>query len=99
MTKADVLSGFSELKICTAYKINGERVDRIPYDINVEFEPIFTSFKGWDEEITASTDFATLPQELKEYITFIEKEVKVPITIISVGPDRSQIIRRANRVK
>jgi len=99
MTKADVLSGFSELKICTAYKINGETVDRIPYDINVEFEPIFTSFKGWDEEITTSTDFATLPQELKEYIAFIEKEVKVPITIISVGPDRSQIIRRDDRIK
>lgn len=94
MTKADVLSGFPKLKICTGYKINGEVVTRIPYDIDADLEPLFKAFRGWNEQISSCTDFNSLPAELKEYITFIENEVDVPVTLISVGPDRSQIIKR-----
>jgi adenylosuccinate synthase len=94
MTKADVMSGFPELKICTTYNVNGELTDKLPYDINSTFLPVYESFTGWDEEISACTQFNNLPPQLKEYITFIEDATKVPITMISVGPDRSQIISR-----
>ncbi len=94
MTKTDILTGFPELKICTHYDIEGERVDRLPYDMSLEIEPVYEKFHGWDEDISSCNEFNALPGELKEYIRFIENEVKLPITIISVGPDRRQIIRR-----
>ncbi len=94
ITKIDVLTGFPELKVCTHYSINGERVDRIPFDLSGEIEPVYKKFQGWNEDISSCTEFMSLPDELKQYIRFIENEVKVPITMISIGPDRSQIIRR-----
>ncbi len=94
ITKIDVLTGFPELKVCTHYRINGEEVGRIPFNMSGQFEPVYKIFQGWKEDISNYTEFKSLPDELKNYIHFIEKEVKVPITMISVGPDRNQIIRR-----
>lgn len=93
MMKGDVLSGIDELKICVKYKINGKELDNLPYSINDEnIEPVYKTFKGWQEDITEIKTFENLPSTLKEYITFIEEFVKVPIKIISVGPDRTQTI-------
>jgi adenylosuccinate synthase len=93
MMKGDVLSGFETLKICTQYKINNQEINDLPYSINDEnIEPIYQTFKGWQEDITEIKTFDNLPYTLKEYITFIEEFVKVPIKIISVGPDRTQTI-------
>ncbi|WP_158211243.1 adenylosuccinate synthase [Myroides phaeus] len=93
MMKADVLSGFETLKICTAYKYKGEEIDHLPYNIEPEnVEPIYTEVKGWKADLTGMTSYEELPSELKEYITFIEKELNVPIKIVSVGPDRTQTI-------
>ncbi len=94
MTKIDVLTGFRELKVCTHYRVNGEEIDRIPFDMSVAIEPVYKCFDGWNENISTCAKFESLPGALKEYIHFIEKEVNVPIRMISVGPDRSQIIKR-----
>jgi adenylosuccinate synthase len=93
MMKGDVLSGFDTLQVCTAYKYKGETIKHLPYNIEPEnVTPIFTEMKGWKADLTGMTTYDELPQELKEYIEFIEKEVEVPIKVISVGPDRKQTI-------
>ncbi|UCG27103.1 MAG: adenylosuccinate synthase [Bacteroidales bacterium] len=92
MTKIDVLSGFPEIKICTGYRIDHKIADRIPFDIGTMSEPVFEKLPGWEEDISKLRDFKSFPEPLKEYIGFIESEVKKPVTMISVGPDRNQII-------
>ncbi len=92
MTKPDVLSEFDTIKVCVAYKINGETTDQLPFDVNIPIEPVYREFKGWKKDITGATTMAELPTELIEYIKFIEAEVQVPFTIVSVGPDRKQTI-------
>ena len=93
MMKGDVLSGFETLKICTAYTYKGEVIEHFPYNIEPEnVEPIYVDIKGWKTDLTKMTTYDELPQEVKDYVSFIEKEVEVPIKIISVGPDRKQTI-------
>ena len=95
MMKGDVLSGFDTLKVATAYNYKGEVIHHLPYNIEEEnVTPIYTEFKGWKQDLTGLTNFDSLPKELKDYIEFIEKEVEVPIKIVSVGPDRKQTITR-----
>ncbi|MFV8226532.1 adenylosuccinate synthase [Christiangramia aquimixticola] len=95
MMKGDVLSGFETLKVCTAYKYKGEEIQHLPYNIEPEnIEPVYTEFKGWKEDLTQMNDAASLPKEFNEYVEFLEKELEVPITIVSVGPDRKQTIKR-----
>ncbi|WP_299395420.1 adenylosuccinate synthase [uncultured Gelidibacter sp.] len=95
MMKGDVLSGFKTLKVCTAYKYKGEEIQHFPYNIEPEYvTPIYTEFKGWNEDLTGMTDASDMPQALVDYIEFLEKELETPITIVSVGPDRKQTIIR-----
>lgn len=95
MMKGDVLSGFETLKVCTAYEYKGKTIHHLPYNIEeANVTPIYTEFKGWNADLTGLTTFESLPQELKEYIAFIEQEVEVPIKVVSVGPDRKQTIVR-----
>ncbi|MDI9258241.1 adenylosuccinate synthase [Flavobacterium sedimenticola] len=95
MMKGDVLSGFDTLKVCTAYNYKGQVIHHLPYNIEEEnVTPIYTEFKGWQADLTGMTSYEVLPIELKEYIEFIEREVEVPIKIVSVGPDRKQTITR-----
>ena len=94
MMKADVLSPFKSIKICTGYKINGEITTQFPYSIddNTVIEPIYKEFKGWEKDLTNVKSINDLPIELMEYIKFIEKETGIPIKIVSVGPDRTQTL-------
>ncbi|MCC9043209.1 adenylosuccinate synthase [Myroides sp. M-43] len=93
MMKADVLSGFETLKICTKYQYKGQEITHLPYNIEPEnVEPIYVEKKGWKADLTGMTEYSQLPEELKEYIKFIEDEVGVPVKIVSVGPDRTQTI-------
>jgi len=93
MMKGDVLSGFETLKVCTAYNYQGAQIDHLPYNIEPEnVTPVYKEFKGWQADLTGMSTYDELPTELKSYIEFIEKEVEVPITLISVGPDRKQTI-------
>jgi len=95
MMKGDVLSGFETLKVCTSYNYKGQTISHLPYNIEPEnITPIYTEFKGWKADLTGMSKYDELPKELKDYIAFIEKEVEVPITIVSVGPDRKQTIMK-----
>jgi adenylosuccinate synthase len=95
MMKGDVLSGFDKIMVCTAYKYKGEVITHFPYNIELEnLEPVYTEFKGWSEDITKIKDFNCLPDNLKEYIDFIEAKLDIPINMVSVGPDRTQTILR-----
>jgi adenylosuccinate synthase len=93
MMKADVLSGFSEIKVCHSYTVEGKEQTGLPYCL-YDIEGLnYRSFKGWNCDITGCSTREELPAELKEYIGYIERETGVPVTIISVGPDRSATIR------
>lgn len=95
MMKADVLSGFETLKVCTAYKYKGEEITHLPYNIEAEnITPIYTEMKGWKEDLTEMEDASQIPAELNDYIDFLERELETPIKIVSVGPDRKQTIFR-----
>ena len=95
MMKADVLSGFKTLKICTSYNYKGEVIEHLPYNIESKnVEPIYTEFEGWSEDLTAMEKDSSLPVSLINYIEFLENELKIPIKIVSVGPDRKQTIFR-----
>ena len=95
MMKGDVLSGFKSLKVCTAYNYKGNVITHFPYNIDPEnIEPIYTDFKGWNEDLTGMSEASQLPGALNDYIDFLEKELEIPITIVSVGPDRKQTIFR-----
>ncbi len=93
MMKADVLSIFDTIRVCTHYEINGERVDYLPFDINdYEITPIFEDLPGWNCDLTGLTSYQEAPSELKSYVDYLEKQLEVPITVVSVGPDRSQTL-------
>lgn len=95
MMKADVLSGFKTLKVCTAYNYKGKEIKHLPYNIEAEnVSPIYSNFKGWEEDLTSMDSVDTLPKALMEYIEFLENELQIPIKIVSVGPDRKQTIFR-----
>jgi adenylosuccinate synthase len=95
MMKSDVLSEFETIKICTAYRYNGQLIDYLPYDLlSGKLEPVYTELKGWLKDITQCTRMEELPEAFLAYVRFIEEQVQVPITILSVGPDRNQTILR-----
>lgn len=95
MMKADVLSGFKTLKVCTAYNYKGQTIDHLPFNIEPEnVSPIYTEMKGWNEDLTGMNSSSQLPKALNDYIDFLEKELELSITIVSVGPDREQTIFR-----
>ncbi|WP_026809040.1 adenylosuccinate synthase [Arenibacter latericius] len=95
MMKADVLSGFETLKICTAYNYEGTQIKHFPYNIEPEHvTPIYTEMKGWAKDLTKMSKADELPDTLLDYISFLEQELEVPIRIVSVGPDRTQTIYR-----
>lgn len=95
MMKTDVLSGFEELKVCTHYLLNGEKIDYMPYDIDPsKVQPLYTSLKGWNQDLTGLKSESEFPAELHEYIAFIEKCLDIRVTYVSVGPDRTQTIIR-----
>jgi adenylosuccinate synthase len=90
-----VLSVFDTIRVCTAYKIDGKVMDKLPYDIvNKVIEPVYIDLKGWKSDLTATTSASEMPQELNDYIGFIERETGVPVSIVSVGPDRKQTLLR-----
>lgn len=95
MMKGDVLSGFKTIKVCTAYNYKGQVIEHLPYNIEAEnVSPIYTEVKGWNEDLTGITDASKMPKALNDYISFLEKQLEIPITIVSVGPDRTQTIIR-----
>ena len=95
MMKSDVLSSIGKINVCVSYNLDKKVIDFFPYDVtSKKITPNYKSFEGWDNDITQIKYEKDLPKELIQYIDFIESFVKVPINIISVGPDREQTIFR-----
>ena len=94
LMKSDVLDTFPTIKACVAYRKNGETLTHFPYDIE-GVEPVYTELKGWQTDLTQLKNEEELPQEFKEYIAFLEKELGVPVKYVSIGPDRDQTITRS----
>ena len=95
MMKGDVLSGFKKIKVCIEYQFKGKSIKHFPFSVNNnELKPIYLEFKGWKEDISKLRDEDSLPKPFLKYVSFLEKELSIPISIISVGPDRTQTIIR-----
>lgn len=93
MMKSDVLDDFDTIQVCTHYLIDGERFDYFPYDINdVEVTPVYEEIKGWNCDLTKLTSYEDAPTALKDYVEYLEQKLEVPITTVSVGPDRTQTL-------
>jgi len=93
MTKADILDSLEELKVCNSYKVNGEEKNYVPFQMNkVDIEPVYKSFAGWQKDITAITEFSALPAEMKNYISYLNEFLGVPVKYISNGPGRDQLV-------
>jgi adenylosuccinate synthase len=97
MMKADVLSNFEEIKVCTHYKLpNGQVTEELPFDINhLKIDPVYNSLAGWKQDLRDIEDFDQMPGELLSYIGYIEQLLGVGIGIVSVGADRTQTIMRS----
>ena len=93
MMKSDVLDGFDTVRACIAYEKGGQQTTDMPYDTE-GWAPVYRDFPGWKQDLTSLTSADQFPQELKDYIRFIEEETETPVTIVSVGPDRAQTISR-----
>lgn len=96
MMKVDVLNIFDEIQVCTHYKLpDGKHTDHMPYDLtDTEVTPIYKTMKGWGDTLSDVRQYENSPQELKDYVTYLETELNVPISFISTGPDREALIMR-----
>lgn len=93
MMKADVLDTFDTIRACTKYKVDGVEQDYMPYDIDgVTIEPVYEDVPGWNKDLTGLSSFADAPEELKNYVNYLEQHLQVPVTTVSVGPDRKQTL-------
>lgn len=94
MMKSDCLDTFGTIKVCTSYIIDGKETDRFPFETAAEIQPVYTEFKGWNTDLTGIRREEDLPQEFKDYLKFIEDYIGVPVSILSLGPDREATIER-----
>ena len=95
MMKTDVLSGFDKILVCTKYKYRGQITENLPYNLSDEsLKPIYKELGGWTEDLRKLKTIDDFPLNLKKYIDFLETELKIPIVIVSVGPDRKETLFR-----
>jgi len=94
MMKADVLSGIDKISVCTHYELNGKRIDFLPFEDNENLVPIYKEINGWEMNLMDLKKIEDAPKEVHDYISYLEDELKVPIKILSVGPDRKQTFIR-----
>lgn len=93
MMKADVLGVFDKIKVCTHYIIDGQRYDYFPYDVNdLEVTPVYEEIEGWNCDLTALDSYENSPTALKAYVEYLEQKLEVPVSVVSVGPDRKQTL-------
>ncbi len=93
MTKADILDGLKELKVCNSYIVNGEEKNYIPFQMNrLKIEAGYKIFKGWNTDVTKFSSFQQMPEEMKTYIDYLDGYLGVPVKYISNGPAREQIV-------
>ena len=94
MMKSDVMNDFDTIRVAEAYEIDGRRVAEFPYDIQDDVKPVYREFKGWKADLRKVRRYEDFPAEFKAYVEYIERETGVPVSIISVGPDRDETIIR-----
>jgi adenylosuccinate synthase len=92
MMKADVMDKFETIKICVGYEINGEVIEKFPFELNDTVKPVYIELPGWQTDLTQLSTQNEFPEEFNNYMNFIEEQVGVPISIASVGPNRAQTI-------
>jgi adenylosuccinate synthase len=93
MTKADILDGLKELKVCNAYKVNGVETNQVPFQMNkMDIAAMYKSFAGWNTNITGVKAFADMPSQMNTYINYLNDFLKVPVKYISNGPGRDQLV-------
>ncbi len=94
MMKSDVLDSFETIKACVAYRVNGVETEDLPYDLSDGVEPVYVELPGWQTDMSGMQSEDEFPEEFNNYVTFLETELEVPVTIVSLGPDRAQTILR-----
>ncbi|MEO6667828.1 MAG: adenylosuccinate synthase [Ferruginibacter sp.] len=93
MTKADILDGLAELKVCNGYEVNGEEKNYVPFQMNrLNINPVYKSFEGWNTIISEINSYENMPDKMKTYINYINEYLKIPVNYISNGPGREQIV-------
>ncbi len=97
IVKLDVLDQLDEIKVCVAYEHNGKRIDDFPYHQTVlhEVTPVYETLPGWKTDLTGITDRADLPTAAEEYLSFIQEQCGMPVTLVGVGPGRKQVVKFA----
>ena len=93
ITKSDVMSGFDSVRVCTSYQSEGKKCDEIPFG-NADIQPVYEDLPGWKENISQLREYSDLPLNLRNYIKFVEEHTGIPVTMVSVGPDREETIFR-----
>lgn len=98
ITKLDVLSGFSKIRVATSYELEGEIIDELPSDFDSlnQVKPVYQDIEGWSEPLSDCTSLDKLPKAVRDYVSFIEKFLEVPVILLSVGPQRGQDITIRN---
>jgi adenylosuccinate synthase len=94
ITKLDVLTGLKEIKFCEAYRYKGEVLFDFPIDMKVfsSVQPVYRTFPGWEKDISEAKKIADLPKSCRDYLSYVEEYIQVPIKLISIGADRDQVI-------
>lgn len=94
MTKADILDGLDELKVCNSYMIDGEEKNYIPFQMNkVKIDPVYKTFQGWKKDISGISKYSDMPSEMNTYIDYLNEFLQTPVKYISNGPGREQIVQ------
>jgi adenylosuccinate synthase len=96
LTKLDVLDGFEEIKVCNSYLLNGKEIRDFPTDHQTlsAVQPVYTTLKGWMASNASARTFEAMRPEARDYVAFLERELEVPVTFISVGPGREETVFR-----
>ena len=93
VTKPDVMNDFDEVCMCTAYDIDGQRTDEIPFHYNTaDIHPVLTAHQGWKQSLQGITEYAALPAALRSYLAEIERLTGVGIAAVSISPDRKDVL-------
>ncbi|HAE54869.1 MAG TPA: adenylosuccinate synthase, partial [Acidimicrobiaceae bacterium] len=97
LTKLDVLDELETIKVCVAYEVEGERYEYLPHlrRMHDKAVPVYAEFPGWQTNLSDATERSDLPREAVEYISFLERQMGVPIRFVCVGPGREQYLRFA----
>jgi adenylosuccinate synthase len=94
LMKIDVMNEFETIKLCEEYIIDGEHTMELPFDMEQEMEPVYSSYKGWQQSVEGIDQYENLPENMKQYISKLEEKTGLPIVLVSTSPNRKDTIIR-----